>query len=442
MSRWKEEFDGHPIHTTLQELKTLAETTFDNVDSQESPEKRRFLKVIQSYEDTLKKLDPELVPMNQLDALNTALRGGQFWPQITSYASNGNVAHLIQANDLLSQQLTSLSLLLAIAKKTSREIPLRGLEEAVDSTIETLIAKKDELSNSLDLLQDKVVNLESVVETRRTETDAQLSQWQKQFSEAQERRNVDYTTWRDVTDKKIAEVIQSITDETTQAASEINDDFSSKMDAIIADSEKKHDSIIELYELTAADSVGGGYSKNANDEQEQANIWRRVSIGFILATAVWLGFTYSQTIEIVPQLNLSTTQEKVEKVQVGKESLPAVENVQASSEAADINWLRLIVTLSLTGVLLFGAAYSSQQSNRHRTNERKARRFALEMKAFDPFINSLSPEIQNDLKQKLSEKLFGNIDDSSDHEGKVIDEHAWKVLTKSLTDILGKIPRS
>lgn len=436
MSRWTEEFNAHPIHTTLQELKALAETSFDNVDPQEIPEKRRFLKVIQSYEDTLKKLDPELVPMNQLDSLNTALRDRQFWSQITSYASNGDVAHLTQVNNLLSQQLIPLSLLLAIAKKTSREIPIRGLEEAVDSTIETLIAKKDELSTSLDSLQGEVTKLESVVETRRTETDAQLSQWQQQFSEAQERRNIDYTTWREGVDKQTQEAIQTILIKTTEATKKIEDGLINKTNEILSDGKEKHDAILELYELTAGDSVGAGYIQNAEIEKKQANFWRWTSIVFILTTAVWLLYSYNHS-DIVKQ---PIAKVNVEASVSEKNMRPVPSEIKAvnTNDVQELNWLKLLATLSLTGVLLFGAAYSSQQSNHHRKNERRARRFALQMKAFDPFINSLEPTVQAELKKELSQKLFGNVDEGVGQDGSLIDEHALKVITKSIVDILDK----
>jgi hypothetical protein len=52
----------------------------------------------------------------------------------------------------------------------------------------------------------------------------------------------------------------------------------------------KHERILELYELTAGDSVGSAYLKNANDEQTEANTWRDKSIYFIVGTAIRILF--------------------------------------------------------------------------------------------------------------------------------------------------------
>jgi len=450
MSRWKDEFDAHPIHVTLQEFRDMTEATFENMDSQETPEKRRMLKIVSTYEDTLKKLDPELVPMDQLTALNSGLRAAALWNQMTSYVSSGNVAHLTSANNQLSSQLTPLALLLSIAKRTAREIPLRGLEKAVDEMSESLIAKKDDivgkydtLSDTLDGLQKDVTKLEASVETRRTETDAQLSKWQQQFSDSQERRGTDFTSWREETDKQAKDLLKTIEADTREATGVIEEHFATEADEMIADAREKHKAILELYELTAGDSVGAGYSQNADIEKKQANFWRWSSIIFILVTASWLFYSYSNSaVTEQPAVKLATATKAVD---VAKEKDPALAvNVQVDSGDREqgVNWLKLLAALSLTGVLLFGAAYSSQQSNHHRKNERRARRFALQMKAFDPFINSLESGVQAELKQELSQKLFGSVDENNEHDGRVIDEHALKVVTKSIVEILDKAQKS
>ncbi len=89
----------------------------------------------------------------------------------------------------------------------------------------------------------------------------------------------------------------------------------------------------------------------------------------------------------------------------------------------------------LTGVLLYGAAYSSQQSTRHRNNEKRTRGFALEVKAIDPFISSLGEEERNQLKRLLSEKLFRQSGNVGSSESRVFDEHAYKMIIKGIPEI-------
>lgn len=415
MSRWQEIFDSHAIHETLKQLKALASTEFEDVDENEVTERRRFIKAINAYEEALSRLDAELVPINQLDGLNTALRHQNIWGQVTNYASNGNASHLVAANDQLSNQLTQLSLLLAIAGLPTAETPVKNLEETIDYIGNALAKKKTALEGQLDGLsksvtksQQELKRLEDAIEKRRAETDSQLSQWQQQFSEAQERRNTEFSAWKDKMDTEIDESTQKIISQSNDILKKHQTEFDERIDAILADADEKHTAILDLYELTAGDSVGAGYLNNASYERKQANLWRWISIAFIVSTVAWLFYAYSH-----------------------------------SSLTADggILWSKVLTVFSLTGVLLFGAAFSSQQSNRHRANEKRASWFALQVKAIDPFIHSLDPKERNELKRLLSERLFANSDELSEGSGNVISEHALNVIVKSITDILGKVPK-
>lgn len=198
--------------------------------------------------------------------------------------------------------------------------------------------------------------------------------------------------------------LKELIEQTTSELNNQKETFESNLKTILDDGNLKHKAILELYELTAGDSVGAGYIKNANDEMKQANNWRIISIGFIITTIIWLICVYFSSESTI--------------------SLP-----------------KIITAFSLTGVMLYGAAYSSQQSTKHRNNEKKARWFALEIKAFDPFISSLKEDQQHKLKEELSKRIFGQNEHSALKDGSVIDEHAYKTIVDSIGSLLTKIPR-
>lgn len=415
MNRWQQNFESHQIHETLKALHTYVNTIFDDTDESEYTERRRFLKIIAAYQEILEGLDPELVPMNHLDSLNTALRQQQIWNQAVAYEQNGDVAHLVMANDHLTQQLSQLSILMAIAKKTKFTKPFRKIEEVVDQFFNTVTEKKDFLIEEIQILstsiaerQTELQKLETLIETRKNETDALTAQWQSQFSEAQERRSLDYTTWREKIDEKTETSIQALIDKSKIVLTEKQTSFNGEIDFILDDADEKHKAILELYELTAGDSVGAGYIKNANEEMTQANTWRWISIGFIGATVAWLVFVYF--CNSLCHFDTHTF------------------------------WEKIITAFSLTGVLLYGAAFASQQSTKHRNNEKRARWFALEVKAFDPFVSSLPETQRNVLKQQLSERLFGQFNDVST-DSKIIDEHAYKTIIDGIANIISKLPK-
>ncbi len=419
MSRWQEQLKNHQIHETLNTLEKLSDSELDDLEEDEIQERRRFKKIISVYKVVLGSLDPELVPIPQIDSLNTELQNNGFMSQVNYYSQNGSLNDLIAANDYLSNHLTSLSLLLSFTKSVKPEPIILDLEKSVDYISNVITNKKDNFQSQLDEfektvsnVQGKLETLENTIDTRKSETDAQLSQWQQQFSEAQERRNTEFSSLKDNFDTESRSAIEKIIQQSQDKLDEEHDRVTEEIDHILEDSRKKHSSILDLYQLTAGDSVSGGYQKSAQNERNAANNWRKISVGFIILTAGWLAFAYCQ---------------------------PAILN---SSGEAVIIWPKLLSIVTLTGVLLFGAAFSAQQSNRHRANEKRMLWFSLQMKAIDPYIFSLDDDVQKELKKSLSEKFFSNPELASEQEGNILDEHALKVVVKAITDILGKIPKS
>jgi len=454
MSRWIEQFNKHPIHATLEWLRGSVSNKNKTVDATEISEKRRFLKVLSKFEDVLQNLDPEIIPFSHFDALNNALRHASVTNQINAYISNKNVANLAAANDQVSNQLATLSAISGLCGLPTSSTLVNDLEKLIDSTSTQLVEEKDALSEKIDTLTGKVntnenrlTDLDGQIDQNKSEVNAQVSEWQSQFSSAQESRSQDFNKWRDdfASEKNsdIENAIKSYNDALTKDKAE----FKSKIDTILSDGKLKHESILELYQLTAGDSVGAGYVKNAGEEKTQADTWRRISVGFIIATICWMLFAYYTNSKPSYDASLTlqpTTQQAEEKTSEDgkKDGVKTImdsltnNNIQVSKQ---IPWSLLFITFSISGILLWGSAYSAQQSTKHRKNEKRTRWFALEVKAIDPFISSLNPDQQNALKKELSEKMFGQF--SNEDDSKVIDEHVLKVVADTISGVISKIPK-
>jgi hypothetical protein len=466
MNRWKEQLEGHGIHETLKWLSDSVSNEFDDIDENEASEKRRLLKLIQKYKEVLDAIDPEVTPFNQIDGLNRGLTNSDFAKQINDYVKTGSVANLVEASNLLSNHITPLSVLLSIAEKAPLQQPIADLEKLIDSLVNTLVRKKDELSSSLDELEISVAEkaqaqdvLSTQIEDSKSEISAVVNEWQKQFSGAQENRSQEFSKWRDnFSAEKSSEVEVAIQDYRTKLT-ESTAAFQGEVSEIIIDGKEKHTAILELYEITAGDSVGAGYLSSANSEKNQADTWRTISVGFIITTAVWLLFSFfynapktshSLNIEYITKSEPQISKEEKQKKQGAaaddagngkkKSSFPK-QPISSIVNEPPFPWYTLFVTFSLSGVLLWGSAYAAQQSTKHRINEKKARWFALEVRAFDPFINSLDDKDKNDLKRQFSEKIFGHSLNTDDDNVKVIDEHVFKTVADTLGAILSKIPK-
>jgi len=220
------------------------------------------------------------------------------------------------------------------------------------------------------------------------------------------------------------------------------------LDDILNDGNTKHNKILELYQITADDSVGASFLKNAKDEKKQANTWRKISISFIIVTVFWMLFTYSMSLDSgstkakINFINTTTnTEVEIDKTKVAVEKKPSQElNSNIVKAIEDVPWYKLFITFSLSGVLLWGSAYAAQQSTKHRKNEKQAMWFALEVRAIDPFISTLEPADRNELKKQFSQKLFGQFSDKED-DSKVIDEHVFKMITDTIGNIISKVSK-
>lgn len=103
-----------------------------------------------------------------------------------------------------------------------------------------------------------------------------------------------------------------------------------------------------------------------------------------------------------------------------------------------IDWSLVVTTLSVTAVALIAAQYAGRQSRVHRMNEQRLRWFSFEIAAIDPFIASLPPDKQKEMKANLTEKLFGQDRVVEERPQKVrgVDSNATKTLLDELKEII------
>ena len=451
MNRWKEVFDKHPIHETLSWLDNAASSNVESLSEGEVEEQRRLKKIIERYRQVLASVDPEMVPVNQLDGLNNSLRHQNVTNQVNAYTQSGKASHLVAINDHVSKQLTQLSIIQSLSDDPDAQDRISYIDSVIDSTINGLSAKKDDLDAQLTHLSflneeqaKKLNSLSEELEAKHYEINKLMSDWQNQFSSAQESRSQEFSKWRDAFASEKSKEVQEVLDRHDKTLDQQVGRLKTELDRIIDDAESKHQSILDLYELTAGDSVGAAYIKSADEERVQADRWRKVSVRFIGITVIWLVFSFFYNSESWSFFDTSVNQE-TSKVDTQSQEADQTRSGDVIFEQEPIQsigfpWHTMLIAFSISGVLLWGAAYSAQQSTRHRNNEKRARWFALEVKAFDPFISSLEQQQQQDLKRQLAERIFGQ-SPTTDEDSKVVDEHALKVVTEAFGKVLSQLPK-
>ncbi len=422
MSRWNEKLKEHPIHNTLNQALSLINNKPNDADSAFQSEQRRLKKLINFFKSTINKLDGELISFDILDQLNSAIRNQDIWVHFSSFHSRKEEQHLIDVNDKLNEVILKFSQLLVFAEKAKLSNPLKDLEESFDNFTETIASKKtileddiNEQSTLLERQNEKLDQLSQNLDSSKKEINELLATWQKQhsdsenirtteFNSTQQSKNNEFSNWKKTVEEEANIKIKTLIETSTDNLNNSQSAFDEKISNILNDASQKHNDILELHGLVAGDSVGAGYSKSAKDEKKQADIWRFITIAFIALTVGWIFYSY--------KLNSVT------------------------GFNGEVIWVEILRVFSLTGVLLFAASYSAKQSKSHRDNEIQARKFALEIKAIDPFISSLDEKEQKELKNKFSDRLFAQQPNMMEKENSIINEKAFNILIKGITDIL------
>lgn len=404
MSRWAEAFSNHAIHTTIQELTDYLNVEPENIETEQVAELRRINKLISLVRDALESADAEVVSVNLLNNLNTQLRHQSFYTQISNFHSNGNAAHVVTANNHFDGHvLPQLQQLLAITNDKREARHEKELTKIFENFVSQAQAERDALEGNhkkqtqeIETLTAKTSELDKNISDLATLQTVQMDTWEASFQEAESIRETSFSDWFDPEKEKVQKTV-------TDYYSKLKENLDNKLE----EAALKHKEILELHGIFAGNSMAAGYLLDGANEGKAANWWRWMSIIFIVATIAWLGFTFY----------LSHS---------------------GNSGSLDM-WEKLARTASLTGVLIFGAAYAARQSKSHRDQERKARWFGLEIKGLDPYIASLDEKQQQDLKEKLAERIFGQQQSPmADNSNAHVDNDMLKTILDALMKAVKK----
>jgi len=422
MSRWTDQFENHAIHETLKQARAWAETELEEIDSEEEAEQRRVIKVIDHISSVLDGMDPEFFPEAQLTALNNQLRHQNFLNQLQIYSTNGNIQHLRTANDHMNGQIPTIYQLGGLAKQPESRKVIKNVEAAYDKFCKAIEKTKNEFDEAatekaeeIASLETRTNELESSVSSLKTTTDTQIAAWQKEFTEAQTKRieehseaqiarTREYETELDEFKSKAETDRKETTSKHDKALNAAFDayvaDVKSKSDEISA----KHQEILTLHGLVTTDGVAGGYKKGADEEWWAATIWSGISMlcyGLILFWVLFkgkLGFGIAGLTTTAPAGAVDAT---------NADDPNGVAETIGIAASSGIDWPLVVTTISVTAVAFVAAQFAGRQSRIHRMNEQRLRWFSFEIAAIDPFISTLEPDQQKELKKQLTEKLFG-----------------------------------
>lgn len=383
-----ESFEKHSIFDRL----TSFEEILANEDVKEKIdlEKLSFFQTVFSYINQRVKLTiPDLVQLAELDALSNELNAGI--TQINSYVGNSNVGHLNNATNNLNAAINRIkNFPIPVAKADfnfSRKIA--EFEKTVKSKYKSLEKEKDELKTEItkfktDLTtkETEIQRLLKLIEGKETEIQNLNSTFQTSFNNIKSEHNQNFEndkkTYRAEIDKS-KELFRKEIDELKNGIDTDTSDLVTKL-------ETKHTEAKKLVNLIGNVGVTGNYQNIANNHKDSANFWRVMAIVFM---SVFSGLLVWTIIDL---------------------------------SADGFDWTKSLIRLIAAAALSYPATYAARESSKHRKLETVNRNAELELASINPFIEGLSDDKKQIIKEKLVEKYFGNNKnndflDSKDTEG-------------------------
>lgn len=192
MSQWVDRFEEHAAHGQLQNYKEkLNEIEEQNTEAQspEATENIERLKQIGSQvESVFSTTDPFLTPVGPLNTINQQL--AQAIAQCSQFQDNGNVGHLTNANnnaDAVLLQLNSLPSIRTTEDLGSLNEAIISLRQSVGQHNRYVNDERESIQSQIEEAKKELENLEANVTANETRLDEVVSEFQRQFSESDDR---------------------------------------------------------------------------------------------------------------------------------------------------------------------------------------------------------------------------------------------------------------
>lgn len=217
MSRWIEAFKGHPFHGQLEALeRTIAGGTYPaNSPADGHEEIARLRKVLAFVESSLRGIDPEIASSNLLGSLQGSIQGVQ--NEVNAFFSNGNVAHLRNANanadSLITNLQTQVSLPFGVesaAVQSAAQTYQLSLEKsAADSRaaladlIQSAREESTEFSRAHKSIIERIEGFEKRLSDMDTQVAGQLAGYNTSFQSSENARGERFEKWMQGNDSKL-----------------------------------------------------------------------------------------------------------------------------------------------------------------------------------------------------------------------------------------------
>ena len=423
MGSLTDDFIKHPVFQKTQDmLNAVSESgfAFDINDDVRAVLDR--LRVCGRFVETrINQADPLLAPTLTLN--NMAAQITTICNEVNAFKGNKNQAHIMNCQktiDALIQNVMMIPIAEGQEVVKSNKVAAEEYWKLMADAVKTVKESQKEVQEKFDAANQKMGELNKGIESQKVRLDAITSQFQNQFSEAQESRIGKFSEFLKVKGEEVAVGEKARSEAFNLLFSGVHKDVADlknvaglELKALITNLMNDGAnalSILNNHKIEVERLVGvitntgwvGGFQKIANEERESAGKWEMGAIWSMIGLTVFAAITLFLTFK------------------------------------NGFNWgsfaARVFVTLTF-GVL---AGYCALQAEQRRKNERRNRRLELELASMNPFLASLPEASQNDIKKGLAEKYFGQNDPVTEKGEKITPTNLFDLLKIVITNLTKK----
>jgi len=393
VTRWDEAFESSQVLAAVESARAQVKLAEKKVaDEGQLEALSRVSRVIDLVGGVLAATDPVLVQPGLFE--QTAEDLNQIATYLQNFVESPDAALLEYANNHVDAVLGRLPSL------APRTVPEEVQE--VQSAVSTFRRSAGQLLRNIESDVAGLQSLATGIETRLGEQDAKIqgqdarldtvvTEYQSQFSAAQEQRQTEFSQALEETRAQIAPAVNDAKEDLAQFLKETTaaQDEAFAKDRERADAEHQRleaagterlakldellDKAIKTVGVIGSTGMAGGYQIVADDERKAANIWRRWTV-FALVGAI------AVTIFAV-----------------------------AHGVVHDFNANNFFAKWAISVPFLALAAYAGHESSKHREQARVNRKVELQLASLDAYLVTLPEAEQDRLRAKLADRFFGEV---------------------------------
>jgi hypothetical protein len=422
MSQWTERVERHQVFGELREFeKAIERCKSENITKEGVADHLDRAQAVLAYaSQVLSQSNPLLVTPGQLNNLASTLQ--QARAEVEGYNNTGNLAHWINAQGHLDNAAVysaSFPQLTADGVGNLRE-SASAYRASVGQLMASIRRDGEAIANGQRELDREIKSTMVEVSKQKQRLDVAIASFQQQFSDAQQTRQTEHAasekarTAAAISSEKDRQAIYDEAEgarnqaayDAVSSAHQAHKELVAKLALdsehvlIALEGHKTHAQ--KLIGIISDTGMAHGFQKTANEERDEAAVWKRVAalslIAWIFIGGVFFALTYDKDLTLAA---------------VGRQFL-----------------------LSTPFVLLSG--FAALQVSLHQRNQRKLRQAELEIASIDPFLATLSDQDRNEVKREFASRYFGQKDTEQKHEA--TSPKLWE-LTETLAKLVQEMTR-